>query len=53
MVALLRAMAESDVPLVTDDLQVRAQPGNNRDPDLLVDVGFTVTGYRFAKADGS
>ncbi len=53
MVGLLRAMAESDVPLVTDDLQVRAQPGNNRDSDLPVDAGFTVTGYRLAKADGS
>ncbi len=53
IVGLLVALAESEVPLVTDDLQLRAPPGNTRDPALPVDVGLTVTGYRLAKAEAS
>ncbi len=51
-VGLLVAIAKSDVPMATDELQVRGPPGSTRDPDLPVDATFTATAYRAAKADG-
>jgi general secretion pathway protein M len=51
VVALLQAMAKADVPMMADEVQLRAPPANTKDPDLPIDARFTVTAYRTAGAE--
>ena len=55
LMALLRALADSDVPMLVDDLAVRGT-ARGRDPDPHaehpVDASFIVTAYRRATAGG-
>jgi hypothetical protein len=48
VVALLQAMAKAEVPMMADEMQLRAPPGNTHDPNLPVAASFTVTAYRAA-----
>lgn len=48
VVALLKALAEADVPMMADELQLRGPTANSRDGDLPIDANFTVTAYRAA-----
>ena len=46
LVALMQALAESETPMIADDLQLRAAAGNSRDPDPTIDGSLIVTAYR-------
>ena len=50
LVALLLALAQSETPMVADELSLRGPLANVHDPDLPVDASFTVTSYRPANA---
>lgn len=56
LVDWLTALAGSNLPMVTDDLQLRAQvlgrnPMERGQPDAPVDASLTVTSWRVAKGD--
>jgi general secretion pathway protein M len=46
LVALLEALAQAEMPMVADEMQLRGPQNANRDSDLPVDARFTVTAYR-------
>lgn len=46
LVALFLALAQSETPMVADELALRGPLANIHDPDLPVDASFTVTSYR-------
>ena len=46
LVALFLALAQSETPMVADELSLRGPLANVRDPDLPVDASFTITSYR-------
>jgi hypothetical protein len=45
---LLLAIAQSETPMVADDLQLRGPSTTSQDQDLPIDAGFTVTAWRGA-----
>lgn len=51
IVAFLLALARSDMPIVVDELQMRAQPAGPADEDPPIDANLTATSWRSAKAD--
>ena len=53
MVGLLLALARSETPMVSDDIQIRGPVGQDRnlDPDIQIDASLTVTSWRSAKGD--
>jgi general secretion pathway protein M len=52
LVALLQAIAAADVPMLVDNLQIRSMVRNSSDSEWPIDVTFSVTGYRSARAPG-
>ncbi len=46
VVALLLGMAQSETPMVVDELSLRGPPASNAEKTLPVDVSFTVTAFR-------
>ena len=50
LVALLRAIATADVPMLVDNLQMRSMVRNTADTEWPIDVTFNVIGYRSGRA---
>jgi general secretion pathway protein M len=50
-VGFLLALAQSDVPIVVDELMIRGSPGRPTTGESPVDANLTVTSYRSMKAE--